>query len=450
MDYAIAEDSHAIERLANLSQLNADKLALNYQSIGAVIADDYSVLRDEISNYQKYHFDGSFSAVLADFSQSINFSLVQFHKDALFKSTKFRHDVKFEWAKFKGEANFSHSRFYGEVGFYQSGFEGHSVSFYGSQFSGETDFSGSVFDGAFDFSNITAYQSITYYNSQFNKEATFYNSRFNQQVDLSHSTFRGDVSFSRAIFIRYLNLEGVKFMGRINFYGARLPEKLNLTGLHELEHILDLTVAKPPAYGEQTAINLLGANINKIKINYQDFKLYFPSNTTAKNRSDVYAALLNDFEQRGMYEDYRKLSIEQQRYDFKINNQWLRDKIEHYWWDYGFDRGRIFVWIAIFILLYTAINNFFVIWLMENAFAVTFLLPLIKRMPAHKNILIRYVMSFPLCLIYTIVIFFAGILGIKYEFTHFRSDHVLVNVYIFFTMATGLICAMFILNYLIK
>jgi uncharacterized protein YjbI with pentapeptide repeats len=445
-----SEESDTVKLISEINQSNAEEIAKAYRSNGGVVNHDFLVQASNNIFFEKYHFKKNFTATLIEFIDATTFKLSQFDENTFFQSTIFRQSTSFEWSVFNGEVNFSHSRFYGTVNFYRSTFYGDTISFYGANFYEVTDFSDALWAGKVDLSNMTVSDQISFYGDQFQKNVTFYNSHFEGDVDLSYVVFNKNVDFSRASFSGTLDFSGAQFVGKTNFYSTKLPQVLNLSGVHQIDSIIDLTKATSRAYGDKIKINLLGANISKIRINYQDFVLYFPLNTSDKDITTVYAALLNDFSHRGLHEDYKKLAIEQKRYEFNKNDQWMMNIIEHYWWDYGFDKGRIFIWITIFILLYTVINNFFVIWLMENVFSVTFLMPLCKRMPVHKNILVRYVLSFPLSLIYTVVIFFSGILGFKCEFTYFKSDRVLVNIYIFFTMATGLICAMFILNYLIK
>ena len=58
---------------------------------------------------------------------------------------------------------------------------------------------------------------------------------------------------------------------------------------------IDLTHTKLRHHNTKTKINLIGADLDKITLNYADFKLYFPKYTSHDLKVQTYNKLLNHF-----------------------------------------------------------------------------------------------------------------------------------------------------------
>ena len=66
-------------------------------------------------------------------------------------------------------------------------------------------------------------------------------------------------------------------------------------------------------------INLVGSDIDRIKINYEQFKLWFPKFTTYQDRISTYESLLEKFNNQGYKESYKLLDIEFKEFLYCMN-----------------------------------------------------------------------------------------------------------------------------------
>lgn len=401
-------------------------------------------------DYKRAFFKQKFSAVLSHFESKVSFALAEFLMNVEMPSAVFFEKANFRWANFQSGLNLSRSRFKEEADFYSSIFAGEESSFYGAHFN-QVSFANTQFRSKMDFSGVVMKGSSRFYKSTFFELATFKTMEFKGDVDFSYVDFNSDVNFENVNFGQQVSFSHSKFLGNVNFYNARMPEYLDFSGVNNVAYLIDFTNTRPHSTGKKCRVNLIEADLNKLQINYQQFQLYFPPRTTHLNKVKVYEGLLNNFKLRGINEDYRSLSIEYEKYKYTINDNELMSLVQDYWWDYGFKKDRIFMWIAVLIITFTLINNLFIFWLMENAFEISFLQPFcLRESQSDTNPVIRYILNLPLAFIYTLVIIFGVLLGFKHELEQFKTHNVIINLYLFFTMAVGLVCAMFILNYLVK
>ena len=152
----------------------------------------------------------------------------------------------------------------------------------------------------------------------------------------------------------------------------------------------------------------------------------------------------------GFEDGYKQLSIEFYEYKYLRDNQYLLNFIDKYWWNYGFDKSRIFLWILVIILFFTIINSIFYDELMDRAYKIGFL----KKEMEHDSIKNHWITSFiyniPYAFLYTIYIFFGRMMGFKIDTERFKSNNYFINLYLVTIIASGLLCALFAFNSIFK
>lgn len=399
--------------------------------------------------FERATFEAGCSATRGRFEHDTSFSHAQFDGPLELQSAEFSGLASFQWATFNATAELQYAVFHSDVDLYSSVFAG-QLGLFGARFEGPATFQGARLRGRVDLTNAELRGGSSFYQAEFGAEASFHGAELLRVADFSGVVFRGPVDFSRAKFGERATFARADFSGPASFLDARLPKVLDLSDLTKIDGVLDLTKAAPPSFGQKCQLNLARSDLEKINIDFDTCRLYFPEGTSDQDILDVYEGLLASFERRGLQKSMREATIELQQYKYARDGRWLMNAVQSYWWDYGFEKQRIFLWIGVLIGLFTIINNFFFGWLLENAYEVTFLLPYVKKRPPGLGVTVRFVLDLPLAFLYTGIIFFGSLFGFRRELSHFKSHRILVNLYLFFIMASGIVCTMFILNYLLK
>lgn len=308
-------------------------------------------------NYVKNAFRGEVSFLLARFLKPADFTLADFNSSVNFANAEFNDNARFTWVIFNKAADFSHAEFYGKATFYRTLFNlpatfykasfNKYTRFVGSQFKEPVNFRQTNFKETVDFSDACFQKKANFSRANFRKAAIFSNATFNDVLDLSDANFWGSLDFSHATFKKI-----------INFHGASLPPFLDFsnTRLHEM---LDLTDTRPNEVDGITQINLVGSDPAKLKFHYQHFQLYFPPHTSEKVINSVYEEVMGSFEKNHFEKSYQMLYIEKMQRQYKLQGKNFLNFAQKHWWNYGFDKEKIFFWIIAILLVLTFINNIF-------------------------------------------------------------------------------------------
>ncbi|OGT67333.1 MAG: hypothetical protein A3J38_04715 [Gammaproteobacteria bacterium RIFCSPHIGHO2_12_FULL_45_9] len=385
-------------------------------------------------------------------STTVNYSIA-FRADTFehainLSNANFNGSTAFEWTIFNGPVNLAYTQFQKDTLFYSIIFKD-NVQFFNTMFRGNTFFMRTTFAGPVNF-NIAAFsKKLTFNQVRFLNSASFAGASFAATTIFTNTFFNGNLDLSGATFEDTASFENTSFEGTVNLAGTMLPNTLNFSNITNLNSVIDFTTAIPPLKNKKCKINLLGTDTSRIKMHYNIFHLSFPPNTPPKAVLQVYEGLLLAFKTNGFMDDYQALYIEMKQYRYQLKGAWLQNAIEKYGWNYGFNRARIFAIIGCFILLMTLINSLFYEWLMNNAYEVPFLRKTKKPRRLETNFFIRYIFNLPFALVYTLLLLFGGLLGLKREEAHFKSKNVFATLYLTTIIGSGFLCVLFTLHYIV-
>lgn len=275
------------------------------------------------------------------------------------------------------------------------------------------------------------YQGLSYKEQDFRQEAYFEDEIFQLEAHFGNAHFGSRASFSNTTF-----KEGAIFDG------ALLPDTLEFSNVKEIGAEIDFTNARKDS--GVCHINLLRSDISKIKLRYDIFRLYFPDETRIEEKSNVYEALLAKFKADRYDDSYETLDIEYRKFLYAIRGQWVWNALQNYWWNYGYSKEWIFVWIGYFLWVFTIINWFYYDYLSTKVYSIKSLS--LQQMPTGWK---RHFLKPLLALTYTCFIFFGVKIdpeGIK-ELSGFRRYFALF--YIFTVYSVGLICLAYLANFIV-
>lgn len=338
----------------------------------------------------------------------------------------------------------SDSRIDGELYCYNCRFE-NLASFTGLKVSDNIEFVSTYFNDVVSFSYSRFYGDFNLENAEINSGIIFLN-----------TTFEGDAVF------RNLRLSD---SAQLYFKGAVLPRNIDFSYNNRISKEIDLTTAsfldslhynsQSDIYIEPHYISLYKSDIAKFHLDYIHFRLVTDSAFTNDGeihkfkipKDDVdgmYEALLNNFKIRGQDESYKLLDIEFQEYKWKNSGFPRLSILSKYWWNYGYNKELIFLWMPLFLFGFTLITFFYLEYL--NA---VYVLGKLGAVPSFKDGRLTVKDSYKrmwLAFVYTSTIFFR--LTLKVEEINYRK--LWGTLYILLIYTVGLVCLAYMANFVIQ
>lgn len=361
-----------------------------------------------------------------EFRKTVNFAGSKFHGPAKFSTNIYYSTADFANAEFIDTAIFDNSQFMGLA--YFQGTEFNSVvHFYGSHFYDEANFEGAIFSGS----------QSRFWGCDFYKEAVFRYAIFESPADFHMSNFDSTASFSGTIFNMEADFSECVFKNDISFENTEFKNRLNLSNIRDISKRIDLTNVANTGI---VPINLYNTDISKIKIDYKRFKLYLPDTVSFEYRQNVYQALLKNFENDGFTESYELLDKEYQALVYDHNDEYIKRFVAKWWWGYGYNKERIFIWSGVILLMLSIITIFLLEHLMKNVYELENIPASFE--PSTKGRFRRVYYSF----VYTSVIFFS--INMKREKLKYGKWYLLA--YLFTIYIIGIVCLAYMANFILK
>jgi hypothetical protein len=259
-------------------------------------------------------------------------------------------------------------------------------------FCDNADSSGNDYPGVLNLRNVYRGTKTCYKDASFGDTAIFKLGIFMDTAVFTDASFADYVDFSDAVFSKAAYFDDVTFGKQVYFDHVRFPHYAKFTNLQHTDSVttqfnnailpdtldfsqnsalgctIDLTTAN---FDEPHPCNifLFNTDISKFKLDYFHFRLLLPDSTitpsyntnrqkiTKDQKEAMYEALLNNFKQKGQEESYKRLDIEYQK--FKWQNSWAYgiSWVPAIWWNYGYDKEYIFLWIIGSLLVFSFINS---------------------------------------------------------------------------------------------
>lgn len=328
--------------------------------------------------------------------------------------TQFDSNVVLENTRYAARLNFVKDTFYGQLIFYNN-----------YQIDKSPSFVSCYFSGGISFSNKTLWPGNLGTNgNRFKDDLYFRLCTLNGKVDLSNCQFDSNAT---------LIIEE-----------TFLPDTLDLSDTR-LSKTIDLTKAYPNINLNKCHINLVGTNIDLIKMQYWNFHLYFPDSIVNDPFSKdiisrTYEALLNNFKNNGFIDSYEQLDQEYKLWQSKY--KWTL-KLSYLWWRFGYEKWLILLWIPAILILFTGYNY-------KNYSKLQSVYPIPKlawsEMQYVPSAFMYVIKKFLATLLFTGLIFFR--LSIDFKNINFKPMR--YAGLIIFQYAVGLICTGFLINWIIN
>ncbi len=326
---------------------------------------------DTIANFWGSQFDSVADFRYAKFIKLANFRKGIFCALANFKNAEFYSDVFFTNRTFNSEANFSNVHFMSETKFLLTQFNS-SVNFSLAHFDSLSDFANAIFDSCSDFRRAEFNSLANFTGVEFKNSPDFSNVNFKSGANFNKVKFYSDVSFAGAQFDSIVDYRFVRFDSLVDFGNTKfnsdvyfdstlLPNYLSFQNAQEINNEIDLTNTRINPNYSACNINLINANIDKIRFRYSRFNLYFPKGTGPDIKSNVYEGLLIKLQKEGFTASFEKLDKEYLEFKYLENSgngDWERivNWINKHWWGYGYDKELIIRNTLILFCIFLIIN----------------------------------------------------------------------------------------------
>jgi len=309
-------------------------------------------------------------------------------------------------------------------------------------------FAGHIFDSSVKFDNCTFRTPYSIGGNIFKNDLIFRENttQIKEPLYIAGNYFVTILSFAGITFTKNLHLESNYYGSYIDFTGCKfdtgatlvikgtnLPDTLNLSET-SFSKTLDLTEISS---GENKCfLNLIKADIDRIRLLYGNFKLYFPRGAKRDEKSAVYEQLLANMNKNGFKDSYEILDIEYR--DWQVSSNWFLI-FQKIWWNYGYDKAWILVWTLVPIFIFSLMN-----WCNYKKMQNTYPVPKLQFSQIHFAKNTRFARYF-VVLLYTCFIFFR--LSIDFKNIDF-TNHGYVR-WLIFQYSWGLLCTGFLINWII-
>jgi uncharacterized protein YjbI with pentapeptide repeats len=315
-------------------------------------------------------FEKSQFTALADFSgssflQGARFNNSLFYKNACFSGLKINKTLIFYKTQFEQDMVFSQTELNGSSRFVNITVDGTAhfdkmwlkvgINFLASEFYGSLMMNESVIDSTAYFSEITL-----------NSGASFEHAIMNGKVYFNQATLVGPVSFHNTRFGDLLSFSRANIRSEIDFNGATMPDTLILTELQDLHEVIDFTNARFDS-NERIQLELTGTQLQKLKFDYSNFRIYFDSSDPDISVSDsikakTYLSLLENQRSFGFDRGHKRANMDYMEWTYLSQGQVAKNWVQKNIFNYGQDaittwlRNTFFLALLV-ILIYMLVSG---------------------------------------------------------------------------------------------
>jgi hypothetical protein len=340
------------------------------------------------------------------------------------------------------------------VRLFKNGLQSHESNYLGKTFYFLTDFKRPVFVGS-NYDDDVNYEYCRFY------ELYMDNCRFKSKVYFKDAEFYGLNEFHTVQFGKFVSFTKINITDSTTFafIDCVLADTIDFSYNPNIRNEIDFSPCnfKDSAYfdfkrqeyrrNKRHLINLYKSDISKFHLDYHHFRLLLKDAATGNDLPrdeaiSVYEGLLKNFKDRGQMDSYELLDIEYQQFRDQSFLK-LSSRFNKWWWNFGYDRGKIFNH-TIIILMLLSIINFFFLHKLNKSTGVYYIQQIPTDRPLRNISLSSAIKRLWYSFAYTATIFF--LFSLKIESINFKKIAV---IYIIAIHALGLICLAYIAAYVL-
>ncbi len=347
-------------------------------------------------------------------------------------------------------SEFNNVRFPLEVNF--SNFQFHSyANFFGCIFYSDAYFDESQFDSKANFRFVQFDSNSSFWDTNFNSDADFFGTHFDLISVFTFSRFGSSADFTGARFDSIVSFEDAKFSSDVDFSGSVLPHILYFSNV-TLAQEVDFTTTKfdPMDQMKTCYISLSGSDIEKIKIDYERFTLFWLEDDAGRQKHNTYQRLIRKAQLDGFTESEKKLSIEYAQFKYTEQSEaaiipqyfMLVNILDEHWWNYGYNKELIFRNTLILLGIFLLLNLVMFHYMNNKVYRLDSIWDNYSKYTGKLKFLNTFICAFA----YTSTIFF----GLKFEYGKVQHNNWWAVAYFYTMYVSGLICLAYLFNFVIS
>lgn len=323
----------------------------------------------------------------------------------------------------------------------------------------DVQFSSSSFSKALAIQNDTS-RNFTSFKNVYH-ECKYYENRIDN-LSFMLDTFRNYPTISRGEFSN-LSFSNVQFNDIVTIQNCKIKklqldeietnaiirvsplqiDTVSITSGDEIRGVIDLSAYQLRSGAKRCQLDILGCDVSRIKFDFSNFDLLIDKSISEQSRLNFYRRLLRNQEQNDFKEGYARLDTLYRNANLR-NKFNVQDYFSKIWWNYGYDKGLIFIWTGILFSIFFIVNLFAFAYLNDKVYILENLKAraILERREARQWYLKGWY-RFWFSLLYSLIIFF----GLKIDMDKMRFSNIFWVVYIYTFYVLGLVCLVFIGNY---
>lgn len=412
----------------------------------------------------------TFQNILNIKGKSLNHRLVLsgkvFKKGISFHSSRFKKEVYLNECEFFDRADFSKAIFDSTLILWRTKFKKAGV-FNNATFNG-LQFRDTQFDEDVQFHEVQFNRPTFFISTKFKKGAYFVGATFNDFASFNFSEFeqrpwfwqsmsrdtltfysvklKNGIDFQSSNLGQFLGLNHLESGGKIDFSDVSMPTFTDLSSL-KTEWAIDFNYINDSNKTNSYNINIYDVDVSKLILTKQ-FNLYFDEYLSLDIKNSIYKQLLDNLNSKGYKDVYKSFDIKYKGFvnsNYNNYSEKIVYMISRLWWNFGYNKHRVFLWTIIFIILFSIPIRIWLNLFVDKTYNYQKLSLRYSANRQIKSAVKRFLYDYWIALIYTTFVFFNLKLDLdKLSFDRFRASSFILFIYVI-----GLICSAFIVNLII-
>lgn len=250
-------------------------------------------------------------------------------------------------------------------------------------------------------------------------------------------------SIKNTFVIRNSKIDGMKIQYS-NFPDTIVLNNLDLSDMSEY---IDLTGSQKTNNPNKLLV-LGNIDFSKLKIPLTKYTIKIDDNGEYEDQITLYQTVINKLKELGLNKKAEVLDKRYQEIQYKHNNNYLINIVSRYWWDYGYNKSKVFTNSCILFFIFFIINmlffdNLLKVYLPNNIEEYYYNL---NRTSNYSTKLKRIIGKTPIMLLYTAFIFW----GLKLDVKDLKVKHWPSLTLIIVEYSVGIICLAYLANYVLS
>jgi len=275
------------------------------------------------------------------------------------------------------------------------------------------------------------------------KESFFLNNSISQTVNVKKSIITENVTINNKTS-KNQNVYFDSCLFKCNNINVNNIERLYITNCVKFEHKVAVIISQTYNPLNKVNIELTGSDVSQIDFDFKEnYELVFASNSSSEIKTSTYQNLLDKYKRENKSESYKWVDIQFKRFKYNENGLLgkIWDKVDDFWWNYGYAKQRILLWTFGLLIVFLIINL-----IIGKNLLIFYSVFGIKKSQKTKTQTFETLNQFILLFVLTLYIFFS----LRVDFSKIKSNQSGMMIYFFFQYFMGLICLFFLLNAILK